>query len=530
MPVSKCLKKLVLVAFASAAISPSLAIESPTSKVEPTASQAANHLSPKTIENTIGATEKAGAKPPSNWAEHATISYALWCQGNIYQAINEGEKAAELNPTNAISVINLALMKQNSNAYGEAISLYQRSAELEPENWVPALGIARCYIMSGNLSKGRKALKTISEQDGRSFDWYYMAAKTWFGIADMNMTEKCATKAIGLATKQEQRAAADNLLLLVLLREDKLDNAKSLQEQVFKNDNPREPELYVRAVLALLPIDYQAGATTLKVLLDSALRNFNNEKDADALFKLGRAFEIKAADPKCDAASRTSWLESAQAMYIRAIALNPKSADYHFAAAGIFSNQKRWANAVEELTKTLAIDRHDLLCPYLIAKLQGSGTTGTAHSIPLNLSLVQFNIEGLTCACKLCRIQVALRTFNNVAFLSTPPQKPFVGLILVDQSQMSAKELLAQCKQNAFPAEAISKDPLLKVKFEIISDEPVTSIDSALQIAKDVRFAPSLNFEQTFSEYSNRFKEVFPINPTSDSNVTSTASSWNAPL
>ena len=136
----------------------------------------------------------------ASWLKFATKSYTLWQKGNNLLAMEEGEKAAQLNPSSEVALTNLALMKQSSNLYSEAISLYQRAEKVAPKSWVPPLGIARCYIMSGDLFKGRSALRTMSEQTGGSFDWYYMAARTWAEIEDPDMAESAASKAINVAS------------------------------------------------------------------------------------------------------------------------------------------------------------------------------------------------------------------------------------------------------------------------------------------------------------------------------------------
>lgn len=467
---------------------------------------------------------------PSPWLEHAIKSYSMWRQGNILPAMSEGEIAIQLNPTSTVCLINLALMKQNARAYGEAIDLYRRAAELEPQNWVPPLGLARCYIMIGDLAKGRSALRAMSEQTGGNFDWYYMAAKTWLEISDLNMAEKSAARAIGVASSPEQQAAAENLLLLVLLRETKFAKAYFWQDKVFQHNQPREPELYVRAAMALLPINDPAKG---KGFLNCAIKNLNSAKDGDALFKLGRVFEDKAGDEACNAASRASWLEIAQAAYTQAIALNPKSADYHLAMASVFSSEGLPTGIVEELKMAMACDRRDIFAPFLIGKIANLPATGRQSAIPINLSLVHFNIQGLTCSCKLANVHAALRQFNNVAFISTPPQKPFSGLMLVDQSLMPAREMLDKCSQSALSPTPDSKATAVNYHLEMISEEPVSTVEAALKIADQVRFGPLLAFQKTFSDYLNRFQEVAPIMPVSTSGTASgiqSASSWSASL
>lgn len=467
---------------------------------------------------------------PTNWLAHAALSYSLWRQGNLYEALNEGETAVKLNPASPVSLINLALMKQNTGNYSEAVFLYRQAAKLAPRNWVPRLGISRCYILGGDQLNGLRALRAMSNLTNGSFDWYYMTAKTCLEIDQLSLAERSAHKAIQAAGHEEQKSAAESLYLLALLRASKFEKAKSLQESVFQHNQPKDPELYVRAALALLPADNPAGG---KEILNCAINNLSTMQGAESLLKLGRVFEGKAKATACDDACQKSWLDNAQAAYAQAIALNPKSADCHLALAGLFCDKGLLTRTSDELKASMALDRVDLLAPFLLSKIAKLEAPDRAHLVPLNLSLVRFNIEGLTCACKLSKIHGALRRFPGVVFISTPPKKPFAGLMLVDQSTMPARQVLDKASVIASATAPGSNEPGLKVNLQMLSEEAITNIDAALRVAQDVRFAPILSFQKTFAQQFNRFKEIAPITPIDEASTTSgtrVVSSWTVVL
>jgi tetratricopeptide (TPR) repeat protein len=500
------------------------AVEAIDSVVPDQASDASSHGNTKEAN---ASQQDANATESSDWLKYATKSYSLWRKGNMLQAMEQGEKAAQLNPTSAVVLINLALMKQSSNLYNDAITLYRRAGEIAPQNWVPPLGIARCYIMAGDLWKGRSALHTMSDQNGCNFDWYYMAAKTWLEIEDSDMAEKSASKAVRAASTREQKSAAEDLLFLTRLRSAKFEEAESMREQVFHNNLPRDGEIYVRAVASLLPVnDPDAGRDTL----NCALKCLNGEQYADAFFKLGRVFEDKAADPTCDPEDRKSWLESAQAAYDEAIKLDPKRGDYHFALASAFNMVGAMTNAVDELKKSVSLDKRDILSPFLVAKILKPPTSSREGAIPLNLSLVKFKINGLTCSCKLSRVYGALRSVDGVIFISTPPEKPYMGLVLIDHSLTPVKEMIEKCNKSTFLTGDDPKTAPLNISLEMVSEEAVSNINSAMKVASDVKFGSVLSFQKTYSDYLNRFKEISPIMPVSATSGVQTATSWSAPL
>lgn len=523
-------KCLILSIFICSFASPCLAFEVSAPTPDSLAQEIANLLKQEKFAEAIGFERQAISKDPSSWLSHAALSYSLWRQGNLYEAINEGETAVKLNPASPVSLINLALMKQNTGNYGEAVFLYRQAVKLAPRNWVPCLGISRCYILGGDQFNGLRALRAMADRPNCSFDWYYMTAKTCLEIDELSLSEKSVHKAVQAARDEQQKSAAENLYLLALLRASKFEKAKSLQETVFRHNQPKDPELYVRTAFTLLPAENPAAG---KELLNCAINNLNTMQDAESLLKLGRVFEGKAKEPACDDACRMSWLDNAQSAYTQAIALNPKSADCHLALAGAFSTRRDLALTTDELKVIKSLDRVDLLAPFLLSKISKIEALDREHSVPVNLSLVRFNIEGLTCACKLSKIHGALRKFGGVVFISTPPKKPFSGLMLVDQSMMPARQVLDKSSVIASAPAPDSKEPALNVSLQMLSEEPITSVDAALRVAQDVRFAPVLSFAKTFAQHFNRFKEIAPIMPISELTVPSgirVVSNWTAPL
>lgn len=492
------------------------AIESSASEREVTV------FSQNKSKTTIALVQDANSAESASWLKCATKSYSLWQKGNNLMAMEEGEKATQLNPSSEVALTNLALMKQSCNLYNEAISLYRRVEEIAPKSWVPPLGIARCYIMAGDLFKGRSALRSMSERTDGSFDWYYTTAKTWAEIEDPDMAESTASKALNVASSKEQRSAAENLLFLARLRSAKFEEADSMREQVFHKNSPKEAELYVRAVASLLPVNDSDGG---KDILNCAFHNLKGKDNAGAFFKLGRALEEKAADPSCDPENRVSWLESAKAAYNEAIKLDSNRGEYHFALAGALSMLGATSNAAEELKKSVSLDRLDILSPFLIDQLLKATKPAS-----VNLSFVRFKINGLTCSCKLARVYRALKSINGVTFISTPPQKPYMGMVLVDHSLTPAREMIDKANQNSALTGSEPKTAPFHISLEPLSEESVDTIDSALKIASDIKFGPILSFPKTYSDQLNRFKEIDPIMPLATNTDVQTAIGWSAPF
>jgi tetratricopeptide (TPR) repeat protein len=473
------------------------------------------------------AIESSNLNSQSNWLTHATLSYQEWQQGNISSAQKEGEDAVRLNPENAVAVVNLALIKQRNKDYDGAMALYWQGAKLLPDSWVPPLGIARCYILSNDEENSRDILQMMSERKHRDFSWYYMTAKTWLEIDKPDKAAETAEQAAKVAITPDQRAAAENLQLLALLRAEKTEQAKSLQENVLRNNSPRQAELYVRSALMILPSsDPVAG----KELLTKAVQNLNNPTDADALFKLGIIFQNKADESKDDSI-RKSWLENAQSALAQAIAIQPKSADYHFALADIYCRTAKLSQAADQLKIFSSLDYNDHLAPILIPKLLSSENSISA-SAPVNFSIARFNISGLNCSCHRSKVYKALLLMKGVAYVSIPPNSPYPSWVLLDPAIIPVSEMILKCNTTALAPEVDSAGKSVKIKLELTSEEPVKTATEAFKVVSTNRFKDAVSFNKNYSEYQTRFQDVNPIMPanqgTTDGAIT--ASNWKAPL
>lgn len=93
--------------------------------------------------------------PGSSDARHAYIQL-----GNILddvqryeQAVEMYRKAANLDPTDEIPWINMALSHQKNNSYGKAIKAYKRAISINPDNPKARMGLGRLYESQGYLDE-----------------------------------------------------------------------------------------------------------------------------------------------------------------------------------------------------------------------------------------------------------------------------------------------------------------------------------------------------------------------------------------
>jgi len=455
---------------------------------------------------------------PGQWLPHAMMSYLRWQQGNVIEAVSEGQTAARLAPDNASVLTNLGLVGITIGDYETAIAPLEQAKSVAPPNdWIPRLGLFRCYYMSRRTDEALRLLHEMASQDEKSFDWYYQTADACLMAGQNALAVECAQKATRAASTSEQKSASEIQLLLTLLNDNKLARAKVIKNAVFENDKPKDSELYVRAASALIPATDPAAG---KELLQSALDNLKAKEDGDAFFRLGTIFEDKAGHVSNDATKFGAWISGAGIAYSRAISLAPDQPSYHLALAGNWFHKGETDRMSEELTKVEILLPVDPFASFLKTRIKADQNdlagnvrtkpTSTEPPIALHLTKVHFKLNGIGCSCKISRVLMALSKVNGVAFASIPLMAPYQGDILVDESVTPIDDVFSQCTANTFAAnpatDKVNSPARPLFGFEFVSRQPIASMPAAIEVAQSVEHPDILRFRR-------QFKTVVPIMP-----------------
>ena len=511
MSTSTLLRRYAIV---SAAISLSVAqvsaasIQAPLS--EPEARQFLSLVQEGKLPEAIALEKEASKKRTKDWLPHAALAYCAWRQGDILTAIPEGKTAVRLAPSNLMALTNLAKMEESLDNCIAAIPLYKRIEKLAPTDWQPKLGLARCYL---KLEKEQDALTLLSKmaaQKNTCFDWHFELADTYLRSASPALAAEAATTALSLATTPEQNSRAKIQLMMALLRAKQSDRARELMTDVFKDGQPRDYELFVRAAAALVPATSPAAAT---ILMNSARQNLLQSEDADGFYRLGRIFEDKATFVAYDKDKFAAWMRHAEAAYSGALTLDSMQARYHLALAGTLQELGKSDDARAELAKAQALDSFDSLAPFLLAqltapKVEASSTAADSRanrqSKQMNLTTVRFTMTGLDCTCHIAKVEAALTKVNGVAFAGVSRALPHNGVLLVDKSATPLAEVFSACLKS-FEAGPTLKTPV-SFAFAVTSQHPLTRAQDAVRIAQNTRYGEIVQFY-------NQFKAVEPVVP-----------------
>ncbi len=435
-----------------------------TSEHDEKSEQAADLFKSGKIQEAIALEKAAITSKPTDWLPHATLSYFQWYSGQIPAAVSEAKLAATLAPDIEGLQTNTGQMALALGDYQTAISAFERATKIAPDDSTPWFGLVNCHRSSGHPERALTTLREMIAQKNKSFDWFYQISEISLQIDEPKLAEEAATKALSIATTPEQKSTGASDVMLALLRDNQLDRAKTLMDHVFNECHPDDIELYLRSASMLLPVEDPLGG---KKLLDCAVENLKDKFNGNGFFRLGSIFEEKARDGASDYTRFYAWSDIAERAYRKALALAPDQPAYHLALAGTLNRKGKLSEMAEELGKVQSLDKFDALAPFLLARLKSLNITGDhaggqipreaspEQPVQVNLTKVDFNINGLSCGCKLSKIRMALTEFKGVAFVSTFNRRPFRGTMLIDESMASINDVLSQGAKNAFPANSV---------------------------------------------------------------------------
>ncbi len=478
------------------------------------ARQAALLFNEGKLQQAVDLAHDAVRQNPRDWLSHAVMAFLYWQQGDAPDAMIEGQKAVRDAPGSETALINLAHMYQALESYERAIDLYDKTRKISPDNWVPWLGLARCFIKSGQKDRGLEILQEMNARERDSYDWYYQLGGIYLTIDKPDFAVAPLTRAVAVSKTAEQKAACTLQLYLALLRANQVERAGAMKDDVISRYHPGESESYVRTAFLLLRAQEPASG---KELMRAAVSNLKEPADSDGFFRLGKVFQDKA-NLVCSDTQSGGWLQNAEESFRQAIELNPLQPGYHLALAGVLSREGRMQDVKEELAQACVQDQFDPLSQYLTAtvtapvasskEINRSGTVQptsrpgasqvrrSIHSGACHLTAVNFEVEGLTCACLVSRIYTTMSRIPGVAFVSLSRIKPYQGILLVDQSSLAAKDVFSLCSQNAFGTDATLKTA---ISFKVNAKQAVNSVEQAVRIAQDAKFGCVLKFERQFA-------------------------------
>ncbi|MBU6451790.1 MAG: tetratricopeptide repeat protein [Cyanobacteria bacterium REEB67] len=420
---------------------------------------------------------------PSDWLSHATKSYFFWHEGNVPDAIAEGQKAVRFGPENAVALTNLGHIYQQLGGYRDAIPLYDNACRSAPDDWVSRISLAQAYVGADRPEEALNVLQTMAAKNSNDFAWNYQLGISYLTLEKPALAMSILDKAVEAAASPEQKIAAETDLLVALIQANELRRAAALEPTVLAVTNRAEP--FVRAAAALLSASSPEAGNKL---LQSALSNLNGAGASEAFFRLGRVFESKAWGKGKDNNFSAAWLELSRRAYTQAADLDPGAAKNHLGLASVLERQANQTAMVKELGQATMFVASDSLAPFLAAH-QKNG---------VDLIAVNFQIPTLSCNCHAGKIENSLRSMSGISLIALSHLKPYSGVMLADPSAVKIDSSLSQCLEKVFELTPVLKEVTPPITFSLISQEPIKSVSDAVSIYQRVICGDVLDFPRRF--------------------------------
>ncbi len=485
------------------------AATSPEASLTPAAMQ---HSGSGKVDQTSASQTQPQKSEQSDWLAHATLSCSMWRQANLYEAIREGKEACRLAPDNAVVLMNLALMLLATDDCDGALACFEKAGRIDSAHYLPYVGSARCWIMKGDEAKANIILKDMSTRKNAGFDWYYAAGQTCLKVKQNDLAENLIKSALNAATTPSQRANARNSLFLIELRGNKLEQAKELYKKVFADYPPSDAEIYVRAAAEFLKTNDSAKG---KELLSCAKKNLKTKQDSKAFHLLGRIFQARASEaaaPKL----KNLWLALAGDAYTQGIDLAPQIPDYFLARADVLMQEGKLSEMIADLKTVRDLSKADVLPSFILDNFIDESSPKAIRLKPTKIVKAKLSIEGLSCDCHLSKYLGTMRNIKGVACVSASGRKVFLGELIYAPSINSFDELVAKTQIDFFKALPPKKsaEPL---SVKVLEEEPLASLKDVFKHVCETRYGPVLSFQESLVDYYNRFNDIQPTLPTSNS-------------
>ena len=137
-----------------------------------------NHVFKHQHDKAIERGEQALVINPNNADSYASLSIVYSFSGMPEKAISLLEKAFRLNPVAPANYYSfLAVAYRMTKQYAEAIKAYHKSLQISPDFFQSHMGLAVCYVATGNIGKAQNALaEALKLNPNLSLDFVPIAA------------------------------------------------------------------------------------------------------------------------------------------------------------------------------------------------------------------------------------------------------------------------------------------------------------------------------------------------------------------
>ncbi len=401
----------------------------------------------------------ANTQQSRTWQEHNKRACELWKSKLYTQAQSEAIEACRLAPNEATAHTNLAAVMQGLSALPDAISQYEAALRIAPNNLRARIGLAQCLAIIGNRKASLRTLAVAAGSSGSDPQVVLAIGQLYSKLGLHQLAINTIHNSLnGLSDSHEDRQIkqlANECLLLSALKAKDTKLATQLFEEVLIN-SPSDPQVYIESV------KYLCTRTSIKEaqqILASAIKD--KSYCAQLFFELTQIFESKAglcleSTDTSDHQLRNIWLNLAEQSLRQSILANPNEAKYRIALAGCLDMQNKSSEAVSVLT-SVTPSKHDVV--HFDKSDLGTGRNNLAanfksflfnrndleqNSQSIYLRCLRFNIENLSCGCRLNDLESRLRAKYGVVCVNVFHDGSHGGMIVYNPKKTTFKSSISR--------------------------------------------------------------------------------------
>jgi tetratricopeptide (TPR) repeat protein len=355
------------------------------------------------------ALERLVQRVPTSFEVHELLGLVYAAESRHEAAHLHFDKAVQLKPNSAPAVANLAVNLARLGKNDRAEAEFKKAVELEPDNFDANHDFGEFYVRSGNLSAAIPYLERAQRADPSSYENGYDLALAYERTVRLtqarqqiqellnrkdtaelhNLLGEVDEKAgdyVAAANEYERAAHMDpsesNLFDWgsELLLHHTVDPAVEVFSQALER-HPNSPQLAVGLGLALfLRGSYDEAVKALLRATDltpsdprpydflSKAYGMSPSQAHEVIQHFHRFAQLQPRDARArfyyamslwkgrQAESSGAWLDQAETLLKKAISLDPSFPEAHLQLGNLYSQQRKYAEAVPEYQRTLQLD------------------------------------------------------------------------------------------------------------------------------------------------------------------------------
>jgi tetratricopeptide (TPR) repeat protein len=309
------------------------AIESDPRNVEAASLLAALYADQGDLDRAIRIAKDSLTQHPDRAASYLLLARLYLQSGNSEEVVGVLSELIRINPDDLQNRLHLVSYYQKSGETEQAVNVLQKAVADLPDNIEAKLALVAFNKSQGKMERAGTLLEQYVRESPENTALKLELARHYLAGGRYDVAQKVLSEVIDLADQSREGLTAKTLKASILVKQQVLEEASSLLEEVLESDPKFKDALLIRAGLALMSDDPDKGIGDLRTLLRE-----------DPSF-------VKAHRLKARAHLKKGEIELARQSLEDAIKIQPDEAAANFELVQLLINTGEYDDAVVVLRK-----------------------------------------------------------------------------------------------------------------------------------------------------------------------------------